>query len=149
MLLVILLRHADIDLPRPAGEPDPDLNESGRDRALALADCLANAGVSRIFTSDARRTQQTAAPLAERLGLTPSSPPTVAALVEELTGGAAEGVACVVGHSNTVPEIIEGLGADASGIQIGEADFANLFVVCGAGSPGARLLSLVYGTKPP
>ena len=88
------------------------------------------------------------APLAGTLGITPRVPASTNALVQEILAGAPDGVVCVGGHSNTVPDIGAKLGADASGIVIGEADFANLFLVAGVGSSDARLLHLAYGAAP-
>ena len=50
---------------------NPDLSPTGREQAERIGDRLAHEPISAIYVSDLRRTQQTAAPLAERLGLTP------------------------------------------------------------------------------
>ena len=49
---------------------DPDLSEAGRARAASLATALKDAGIVAIFTTEFKRTQQTAEPLAKALGLT-------------------------------------------------------------------------------
>ncbi len=49
--------------------PGPALSELGRQQAESLADRLENADIAAIYHSRMLRTQQTAAPLAERLGL--------------------------------------------------------------------------------
>lgn len=149
MGFVVCVRHAEIDLPRNPGDPDPALNAAGRLRAEALARWLAPAGVRRIYSSGAARTDQTVAPLALRLGLVPQRIPEVGALVAALRAGPEDDLACVAGHSDTIPEIIAALGADASGIRIGETDFANLFLVGGPGSQAPRVLRLAYGGLPP
>lgn len=64
---VFVMRHLDT----PPGERDPDLTAQGHARALALADQLAAEGIAAIYVSDYKRTRQTAAPLAARLGLEP------------------------------------------------------------------------------
>src|SRR5690554_2329239 len=70
---VIFVRHADTDATM-AAMGDPPLNPTGRLRAQLLADMLETVdvvgGVNAIYASEFRRTQQTAAPLASRLGLT-------------------------------------------------------------------------------
>src|SRR4051812_14602306 len=65
---VFLTRHAE-----RAGEmgDDPTLTPAGRDRAELLARMLADAGVRQIFVTEFKRTQETAAPLARKLQVTP------------------------------------------------------------------------------
>src|SRR5262245_44286273 len=68
----ILVRHAEAEAAMEEGG-DPPLNAAGRARAELLADFLENidvvSSVNGIYASDRRRTQQTAEPLAKRLGL--------------------------------------------------------------------------------
>jgi broad specificity phosphatase PhoE len=109
---------------------DPDLSEAGHARAQSLAVMLKDAGIRAIFVTQYKRTQQTAAPLAKALGLTPTvvnskDLPGLVAKVREATGNV-----LVVGHSNSVPDTIKQLGiADAPAIADDEYD--NLFVVAG------------------
>jgi broad specificity phosphatase PhoE len=63
---VLLVRHG---LPEVDGSKDPGLSEVGRAQALALADHLAPEHLTAAYSSHLRRAQETAAPLAERLGL--------------------------------------------------------------------------------
>jgi probable phosphoglycerate mutase len=53
------------------GQGDPPLSEMGRHQATLVADRLEREKVDAIYISSLRRTAETAAPLAERLGLTP------------------------------------------------------------------------------
>jgi probable phosphoglycerate mutase len=76
---VLLIRHgesasmpADDSYPRNAeGQADPPLSGEGREQAELLAERLAAVGIDAIYVSSLRRTHETAAPLAARLGLTP------------------------------------------------------------------------------
>src|SRR5215470_8966835 len=67
---IVFVRHADVDPAIPLAT-DPPLTEHGRQRAELLADFLANvdvvSSVDAIYATTAKRTQQTAAPLAGRL----------------------------------------------------------------------------------
>jgi 2,3-bisphosphoglycerate-dependent phosphoglycerate mutase len=79
---LLLIRHgesqaANPDLPFPLvdGHADPALDPNGRDQAELLADRLAGTSIDAIYVTTLRRTAQTAAPLAERLGLTPHVEP--------------------------------------------------------------------------
>jgi hypothetical protein len=70
---IIFVRHAETDGPISAGA-DPPLSLRGRQRAELLARFLSDvdvvASVDAIYATSALRTQQTAAPLIERLGQT-------------------------------------------------------------------------------
>jgi 2,3-bisphosphoglycerate-dependent phosphoglycerate mutase len=75
---VVLIRHGSAQHSTPdqpleliQGQSDPELTELGRDQALAVAERLSAATPGAIFVTPLRRTQQTAGPLAERLGIEP------------------------------------------------------------------------------
>ena len=75
---VVLIRHGsarhstpDQPLDLIEGQSDPELTELGRDQALAVAERLSSANPGAIFVTPLRRTQETARPLAERLGVEP------------------------------------------------------------------------------
>lgn len=53
------------------GQGDPELHEDGRQQAERVADRLASEDISAIYVTTLRRTVETAAPLAQRLGLEP------------------------------------------------------------------------------
>ena len=72
---IIILRHADIDtaLKATMGNQVP-LATRGQERAREVITALHDAGITRIVTSTAVRTQQTAAPLAAELHIKPETP---------------------------------------------------------------------------
>jgi probable phosphoglycerate mutase len=79
---ILLIRHGEtvparLDAPAPVvdGQADPDLDGRGIDEAERVADRLASEEVSAIYVSSLRRTAQTAAPLAARLGIEPRVDP--------------------------------------------------------------------------
>jgi len=79
---ILLIRHGQSEPYRPAvpfplvdGHADPALTPNGHEQAQRLADRLATAGIDAIYVSTLRRTAQTAAPLAGRLGLAPQVEP--------------------------------------------------------------------------
>jgi broad specificity phosphatase PhoE len=139
---VFIVRHAErADDGRGAVSSDPDLSAQGKTRALHLAQELKDAKIVAIFTSEYHRTQQTAAPLAKSLGITPSVVPArdVTALVNQIRS--TNGNVLVVGHSNTLSQIMKALGISAP-VTIGDADYDNLFVVVTGEPP--RLIRLHY-----
>ncbi len=141
---VFLVRHAE----KEAEGADPSLNEAGRKRAKTLADVIADAGITAIFSSEFRRTQQTAAPLAGRLGLEVTIIPAkeleaLVARARELRPGSR---ALIVGHSNTVPAAASRLtGAKAA--EMSESDFDRLYVATFRGSGQGDLVLLHYGAN--
>ena len=135
---IFFVRHAE---KAGSGGDDPDLSEAGRARAESLANTLKDAGLSAIFVTERKRTQQTAAPLARTLHLDPAIVPAKdsAALIAKLR--ASSGNVLVVGHGNTIPDLIKSLGI-ATPIQIADNDYDNLFVLVLDEKP--RLLRLHY-----
>ena len=119
-----------------ASDADPDLSTAGRARAESLATVLKDAGIARIYVTQFKRTRQTAEPLAAAMGITPAAvrADDTGALVAQLKDG--KGNALIVGHSNTVPEILKALGV-AGQVTIGDAEHDNLFVVVAAGETPA------------
>ena len=146
---VFLVRHAERADSAPGASPtmgaDPDLSEAGRARAQSLATLLKDAKVTAIFATEFKRTQQTAAPLAKALGLTVKVIPSksTADLVKQVE--TTKGNALVVGHSNSVPDVIKALGISTP-LTIGDDDFDILFIVNRGVNPGtsASLLRLHY-----
>jgi broad specificity phosphatase PhoE len=149
---VILVRHAE---KATEGGSDPALSAAGEARARALADALRDAGVTAVVTTELKRTQQTAHPLAAARGLTPQVVATRSGDAAAHAGAVAEavrrhkqGVVLVVGHSNTVPAIIGALGASRLP-PICDAEYANLFIVTLDPAGSARLIRSRYGEPDP
>lgn len=102
-----VMRH----LNTAQGATDPALTAEGQRMAETLPEWFAGDPPEVIYVSNTRRARQTAAPLAKALGITPKiyDPADTAALVRSVQAEAA-GTVLVVGHSNTVPDIVEQLG---------------------------------------
>lgn len=127
---IVLVRHAErADAgTQPAANADPDLSPAGRTRASSLARVLADAKITTIFTTELKRTQQTAEPLAKVLQLATVTVPAnnTAQLIDQIK--MTNGNVLVVGHSNTIPEIMKRLGVQAQ-FTIPDDQFDDLFVV--------------------
>src|SRR6476646_208404 len=122
---VILVRHAE----RASAAADSPLSPAGQQRAECLAQVVKEAGIKRIYVSDAKRTQQTAEPAAKALGIKPEVVPAndINTLVRDVFYGKG-GNALVVGHSNTVPVVIERVQAGKVP-PIGENEYDGLYVL--------------------
>jgi broad specificity phosphatase PhoE len=123
---IYVMRH----LHTPEGVKDAELTAEGRAHAEALARWFRRDPPAVLYVSRTRRAEQTAAPLARSLGLTPRSydpadtPALLAAVLRET------GTVLVVGHSNTVPDIIAGLGGERPPPLV-HSDFADIWRVSG------------------
>lgn len=118
-LVVVVVRHAE---KASNTARDPDLSAAGRARAEALAERLRGLPLAVAYATPFKRTQQTAAPTAQAQGVelvvrefSSRDPDTDAqALREALLRDHRGEAVLVVGHSNTVPAIVEAL----SGVEV-------------------------------
>ena len=149
---VFLVRHAE----KESGGSDPALAGAGLERARELARVLGDGGIDAVYTSQFKRTRDTASPLAQRLGVTATVVPVEAGGVEHrarelarriLTEHAGQRV-LVIGHSNTLPQLIAALGLPAPTMDETK-DYDDLFEVVVAPSGTAALVHLHYGQPTP
>ncbi len=122
---IYLVRHAEKTLD---GTHDPSLTEQGQKRAQLLARKLQNAAIKKIYSTNYKRTQQTAAPLAKLLDLQviEYNPSKLKAFAEEIKK--LKQNVLIVGHSNTTPALVKLLGGDPQG-KIEESDYTRLYIV--------------------
>jgi phosphohistidine phosphatase SixA len=137
--LVFVVRHAERADATMKPEKDPLLSEAGKARAEKLAKLLADSGVNAVVVTEFVRTQETAKPLATKLGLKPELLPAkdTAAMVAKLKEKHATDTVLVVGHSNTVPDIVAAYGGPA--FKLGDDEYDNLFVIVPATKTVTRL----------
>ncbi len=149
---ILLVRHAD----KMDGDGNVNLSDDGKTRAEVLIDVANEAGVAAVYANQWCRTAQTAQPLADSVGhpltveqvshadagLGGCSPPitvamnrlppdidTPAELIDHVLATHAGQVILIVGHSDTVPEMIEEIGQGAfAPIQIDHSEYDRLFV---------------------
>jgi len=138
---IYVVRHAE----RADQSADSALSAKGVRRSNKLRDMLRGAGVTRIVTSELRRTIDTAAPLAAAAHLTPQRVPAAdtPALVAALNAMGARDRVLVVGHSNTVPALLRALHVDAVA-TIPDAEYDNLFIIFPQKEGRPVLLRLKY-----
>lgn len=124
----ILVRHAEkaTDDPR-----DPALTPAGHQRAERLARLLADRPLAAVYATDYRRTRQTAQPAAAGHGLDVTiydaglSPDEFAQRLRRRHHG---DTILVVGHSNTIPEIMSQL-CECMAHPLEEDDYGDLFEI--------------------
>lgn len=100
---IYLVRHAEKMIIE--GENNPELTQIGLFRAQNIAKLLSSVGVTQIFSTDYKRTMQTAQPLADyqSIEIQQYDPKNLEAFAEQLKQ--INGVVLVVGHSNTTPQL--------------------------------------------
>ncbi len=145
---VYILRHAE----RGYGL-DPDLTPEGQARAEELRRILENVPVTAIYSTNTNRTRQTAQPLAAAKNLTIQiySGTTVA---DTILSGSDENIYVVLGHSETVPQLITAFGGTPPYAQIPGNEFDNLFLLIvkkkkssdGGTTISTRVLHMKYGS---
>lgn len=142
-----LVRHAE----KQSNASNAQLSSIGLARAAVLRDSLLNKGIDLIYASTVLRTQQTAQPLATVLGLslTIYNPDTTAALVSALKKIRGKDI-LVVGHSNNIPQLVQGLSGES--VTVADDDYDNLFIVKitrGWGQTKVSLVKTTYGAASP
>jgi broad specificity phosphatase PhoE len=145
---IILVRHAE-----KAAEPkdDPPLLTLGEARAAALVDAVRGAGITAIYSTPYKRTQATARPVSEHLGIPVTTFDAKAGAKSYGDQYAAELLArnrglvvLVVGHSNTIPSILQGLGIP-NAPAIRDEEYDNLFIVTVPDSGAVRMVRARFG----
>lgn len=141
---VVLVRHTEKSTDDPR---DPNLSEAGVLRAQALARTLEGAGVTHLYASEFKRTQQTLGPISLISGaavqiISARDPRATISAIGELPRGS---VVVVAGHSNTVPALVaELVGKEQT--KLSESDYDRLYVVTLWGvTRKASVLELRYG----
>jgi len=147
--VIFVVRHAeraatsDPNASKRMMADDPPLTAAGQARAARLATMLASADIKRIYTTEFQRTRQTAAPLADKLKITPvmAAAKDPAPLVRQLQQGT--GNALVVGHSNTIPDLLKKLGVKDT-VTIADDQYDDLFIVIRRVGESPTLVRLKY-----
>ncbi len=125
---VVLIRHAE----KMTETADPPLTDSGHKRAGCMAEWIANQpnseNIQRVYSSNYRRTLETAAAIAKRLGVSIRlyDPRKLEQMKTELQGISANTV--IVGHSNTTPKLA-GLLVSSNIQKMEESDYNSFWQV--------------------
>jgi broad specificity phosphatase PhoE len=142
--LVVLVRHAERADDHPT---DPGLSPEGLVRAETLARMLADANLTALWTTDYRRTRQTAAPVADATGLEvqvyAAGGEDLAAFAERLR--TTPGRHLVIGHSNTTSALASALGGEP-GDPIDEGEYDRLYVLVIGGDGGVSTTLFRFGS---
>lgn len=146
--IVLLVRHAE---KASDAEASP-LTEAGAERSQALVRVAEAAGVSAIYSTQFKRNRDTAQPISERLKIAVTELPIKdlqnpadygKTLARDITEKHAGQTVLVVGHSNTIPLVLEALTGQPP--LADHAEYSDLFIVTIPPSGAARLIKAQYG----
>ncbi len=145
---IIFVRHAE---KAATPEEDPPLSAAGQRRVTELTRQLVDAdvvaGIDAVYTTEFRRTRETARPIADALDLpvnTYDAADTDTVLDDILRDHKGE-IVLVVAHSNTVPELIANLGASKKVPPIAEDEYDNLYLISIPWFGKTKTIRLRYG----
>jgi 2,3-bisphosphoglycerate-dependent phosphoglycerate mutase len=144
----IIMRHAE----KESTGTDPNLTSDGILRADELKRILNNISIKTIYSTPFNRTRQTVQPLAtsKSLSITEYATSTpYAQLVSDIRAANKGKVVVIVGHSNTVPDILKEISNNSFNITISDSQYDNLFIVSLPEKLSPTITQLKYGKETP
>jgi broad specificity phosphatase PhoE len=130
---VYIVRHAEKEAvsedASEAERKDPPLSREGQIRAMGLTEDLPVRELDAVYVTRTKRSHDTASAVLALTGIEPIyyPPRDVDGLVSRLRKRHGEQV-LVVGHSNTIPPLLAGLGVEQA-VEIAEDQYGDLWVV--------------------
>jgi phosphohistidine phosphatase SixA len=128
-----IVRHAEKAVPSAGGTmntpDDPSLSDAGTKRAEALKEELKDKNITYIFSTKTIRTTTTANPLGKLTGITIQTygPMPDSMFIQQLKRIKANTL--IVGHSNTVDDVVNGLAGENKLSDLADSEYDNLFMV--------------------
>ena len=134
-----LIRHAEKVRENPA-DKNPDLNERGFQRAENWKKVLQHVSFDVIYSTNLNRTLKTAEPIAKKsnLEIKHYNPSKVDFDLFQLENEGKN--VLIVGHSNTVPQFVNGLIKQQKYPEMDDAEFSHLYIVTVIGNQVTDLL---------
>ena len=145
---VIFVRHAEKAM---APADDPGLSPAGERRVAELTRQLRDAdvvaGIDAVYATPFRRTEETARPIADALGLPINSydAADTEAIMELIVKKHKGKIILVVGHSNTLPLLMANMGASKKVPPIAENEYDNIYIVSIPWFGKTKTIRLRYG----
>ena len=123
-----LIRHAE-KVRTNKSDRDPALNKKGIIRAQNWKEYFINKDISKIYSTNYKRTLETIKPIQEAIGLTAIlySPSSID--YKDFISSNKGEVVLIVGHSNTIPNFANELINDQVYDQIDDLNNSNLYIV--------------------
>ncbi len=139
------VRHAEKAKDDPK---DPILTAEGAARAERLGRIMAESGLDSVYATPYRRNQLTAEPTQRRANTPPIvsyEPETQAKWIFELLENSAGKKMLIVGHQNTVPQLLNQLNGEGFDYEnIADQDYGRFFVVATKGIGETEIIETRY-----
>ena len=125
-----VVRHAEKETSDPK-EKDPDLSPEGKERAEALGKYLKGERIDSIFSTNYKRTKLTGYPTADKIGIQIKTYDAgkQKEFAEGLIKNAQGKKMLVIGHSNTVQEMLMAFGATKPVKDLTDDDYDYIFLL--------------------
>jgi 2,3-bisphosphoglycerate-dependent phosphoglycerate mutase len=126
--IFFIVRHSEKDT---AGGSNADLNSIGRGRANTFITILKKIKIAKVLSTDKPRTKNTAKPIAnaKKCPVDIYDPKKHQEILEKLIAENKGKKIFMVGHSNTVPQIINILRGGNEEKEFSELDYSRLYIV--------------------
>lgn len=125
---VYLIRHAEKDRT-DLENPDPELNQKGLGRAMHWAEIFNDIALDLVYSTDFERTSMTAAPVSIKKDIPTEYYDPKSIDIQDFKRKILGKQVLVVGHSNTIPEMVNSLLGDTIYTQMEDTDNGSLFIV--------------------
>ncbi len=131
---IYLIRHAE-KVRSDKSDRDPDLNNKGLLRAENWKNYFISKNISRIYSTNYKRTIKTAIPLAENNNLEILIYSSDDIVYETFLKSSEGENTVVVGHSNTIPDFVNNIIKEEHYEQIDDLNNSNLYIIslCNSG----------------
>lgn len=141
--IFIFTRHAEKQPETAQNNYDPELTDAGKLRSKNLAKILSQVPLERVYSTQTKRTVATAKPTADKQNLDVKIYGNDhETLLDELLQIRRSKKHLIVGHSNTVPMMLNYLRGGNHYTELGTFD--NLFVVVSEGVGNSRVFAFKY-----
>lgn len=140
-----LVRHAEKAL---TGD-DPSLTAEGQARAEELARLLEEVPIDAVYSTDYKRTMETAMPtaMAKNLPIEKYDPSDLSKFVASFQRPTSKKKILIVGHSNTTPALINIFTDSNQYSSLSEKQYDNLFLLSSMDRKVVDVLTIKYGKK--
>ncbi|MGB3342485.1 MAG: phosphoglycerate mutase family protein [Aequorivita sp.] len=123
-----LIRHAEKEINNPKNQ-DPGLNIDGMIRSNAWADYFGPIRLDEIYHTRYIRTKQTISLTSQRKAITPTRYDPNTIYSEEFLENTNGKTVLIVGHSNTIPQLVNKLIGEEKYGEMDDNDYATLYKV--------------------
>lgn len=140
---VFLVRHAE---RVNDGTKDPELSHSGKQRSETLKNMLHKIDFAAIYATNYKRTRNTAKPLADaqNLSIELYNPMDSRKFLDGVLSKHMGKTILVVGHSNTIPLLVNTLLGEEKYQALAEDEYSNLFMVSIVQGTDAQVIQLTF-----